>query len=127
MRAPARTVATGLRGCCANRFGRLAGYEDVNDAERLCRDPAMRWVDGEQEGSAYNVMPDLRHQRRPPPAPCTRLQPRHFLRTLSMPKTAEPWSLRFGCQHGQPPNFVAERPNGTENRPQTPSTPANFG
>ena len=25
-------------------FGRLAGYEDVNDAERLCRDPAMRWV-----------------------------------------------------------------------------------
>ena len=28
-------------------FGRLAGYEDVNDAERLCRDPAMRWVVGE--------------------------------------------------------------------------------
>jgi len=25
-------------------FGRLAGYEDVNHAERLCRDPAMRWV-----------------------------------------------------------------------------------
>ena len=29
-------------------FGRLAGYEDVNDAERLCRDPAMRWVVGDQ-------------------------------------------------------------------------------
>jgi Transposase DDE domain group 1 len=28
-------------------FGRLAGYEDVNDADRLCRDPAMRWVVGE--------------------------------------------------------------------------------
>src|SRR3954463_8647186 len=27
-------------------FGRLAGYEDVNDAEMLCRDPAMRWVVG---------------------------------------------------------------------------------
>src|ERR1700692_495952 len=27
-------------------FGRLAGYEDVNDAERLRRDPAMRWVVG---------------------------------------------------------------------------------
>jgi hypothetical protein len=27
-------------------FGRLAGYEDVNDAERLCCDPAMRWVVG---------------------------------------------------------------------------------
>jgi len=29
-------------------FGRLAGYEDVNDANRLCRDPAMRWVVGDR-------------------------------------------------------------------------------
>src|SRR5690348_3774208 len=29
-------------------FGRLAGYEDVNDAERLQRDPAMRWVVGDR-------------------------------------------------------------------------------
>jgi hypothetical protein len=29
-------------------FGRLAGYEDVNDAERLCHDPAMRWVVGDE-------------------------------------------------------------------------------
>ena len=29
-------------------FGRLAGYEDVNDADRLCRDPAMRWVVGDK-------------------------------------------------------------------------------
>jgi hypothetical protein len=28
-------------------FGRLAGYEDVNDADRLCRDPAMRWIVGD--------------------------------------------------------------------------------
>jgi hypothetical protein len=27
-------------------FGRLAGYEDVNDADRLRHDPAMRWVVG---------------------------------------------------------------------------------
>jgi Transposase DDE domain group 1 len=27
-------------------FGRLAGYEDVNDAERLARDPAMRTIVG---------------------------------------------------------------------------------
>src|SRR2546428_12233181 len=27
-------------------FGRLAGYEDVNDADRLGRDPAMRWAVG---------------------------------------------------------------------------------
>ena len=28
-------------------FGRLAGYEDVNDADRLAHDPAMRWVVGD--------------------------------------------------------------------------------
>src|SRR4051812_46057352 len=27
-------------------FGWLAGYEDVNDADRLGRDPAMRWIVG---------------------------------------------------------------------------------
>jgi hypothetical protein len=34
-------------------FGRLAGYEDVNDAERLCRDPAMRWVVGDRAVIGY--------------------------------------------------------------------------
>src|SRR5919202_1895401 len=33
-------------------FGRLAGYEDVNDADRLAHDPAMRWVVGGQAVSA---------------------------------------------------------------------------
>ena len=27
-------------------YGRLGGYEDVNDADRLGRDPAMRWIVG---------------------------------------------------------------------------------
>jgi hypothetical protein len=38
-------------------FGRLAGYEDVNDAERLRRDPAMRWVVGDRAitGSAASA------------------------------------------------------------------------
>ena len=27
-------------------FGRLGGYEDVNDDDRLERDPAMRWIVG---------------------------------------------------------------------------------
>src|SRR6202790_1820064 len=38
-------------------FGRLAGYEDVNDAERLCHDPAMRWVVGDKAitGSAASA------------------------------------------------------------------------
>src|SRR5918993_73488 len=38
-------------------FGRLAGYEDVNDAERLRRDPTMRWVVGDRAitGSAASA------------------------------------------------------------------------
>jgi hypothetical protein len=38
-------------------FGRLAGYEDVNDAERLYHDPAMRWVVGDRAivGSAASA------------------------------------------------------------------------
>ena len=40
-------------------FGRLAGYEDVNDAERLRHDPAMRWIVG---GKA--AKPVLRHRAR---------------------------------------------------------------
>jgi hypothetical protein len=38
-------------------FGRLAGYEDVNDADRLCRDPAIRWVVGDRaiEGTAASA------------------------------------------------------------------------
>jgi hypothetical protein len=38
-------------------FGRLAGYEDVNDADRLCRDPAIRWVVGDRAitGSAASA------------------------------------------------------------------------
>src|ERR1700687_4429867 len=34
-------------------FGRLAGYEDVNDAERLRHDPAMRWVVGGTAASGF--------------------------------------------------------------------------
>jgi hypothetical protein len=40
MRGPARTVAMLWQSV----FGRLAGYENVNDAERLRHDPAMRWI-----------------------------------------------------------------------------------
>src|SRR3954451_19042243 len=38
-------------------FRRLAGYEDVNDAERLCHDPAMRRVVGDRAiaGSAASA------------------------------------------------------------------------
>ncbi len=37
-----RSVLTGLLR--QSVFGRLAGYEDVNDAERLSQDPVMRAI-----------------------------------------------------------------------------------
>src|SRR6478752_971849 len=36
-------------------FGRLAGYEDVNDAERLRHDPAMRWIVGGKAAQARSA------------------------------------------------------------------------
>jgi Transposase DDE domain group 1 len=38
-------------------FGRLAGYEDVNDAERLRRDPAMRWIVGGKAATGAAASP----------------------------------------------------------------------
>jgi hypothetical protein len=38
-------------------FGRLAGYEDVNDAERLRHDPAMRWIVGGQATKGVAASP----------------------------------------------------------------------
>jgi hypothetical protein len=38
-------------------FGRLAGYEDVNDADRLSRDPAMRWIVGGRAVTAEAASP----------------------------------------------------------------------
>ena len=38
-------------------FGRLAGYEDVNDAERLRYDPAMRWIVGGKAAQGCGASP----------------------------------------------------------------------
>jgi hypothetical protein len=38
-------------------FGRLAGYEDVNDAERLRHDPAMRWIIGGTAAQGHAASP----------------------------------------------------------------------
>lgn len=38
-------------------FGRLAGYEDVNDAERLRHDPAMRWIVGGKAAKGRAALP----------------------------------------------------------------------
>jgi hypothetical protein len=41
-------------------FSHLAGYDDVNDADRLARDPAMRWIVGGNavDGQAGVDQPD---------------------------------------------------------------------
>ena len=50
MLADSRTGKNGWHGLVGQLrqsvYGRLAGYEDVNDADRLGRDPAMRWIVG---------------------------------------------------------------------------------
>jgi hypothetical protein len=38
-------------------FGRLAGYEDVNEAERQYHDPAMRWVVGDRAITGLRLQP----------------------------------------------------------------------
>jgi hypothetical protein len=48
--ADSRTGKNGRHGMVGqfrqSVFGRLGGYDDVNDANRLGRDPAMRWIVG---------------------------------------------------------------------------------
>ena len=48
--ADSRTGKNGWHGVVGllrhSVYGRLAGYEDVNDADRLGLDPAMRWIVG---------------------------------------------------------------------------------
>jgi hypothetical protein len=50
MLADSRTGKNGWHGLVGllrqSVYGRLAGYEDVNDADRLGHDPAMRWIVG---------------------------------------------------------------------------------
>jgi Transposase DDE domain group 1 len=40
-------------------FGRLAGYEDVNDPERLRHDPAMRWIVGGKAALGAAASPEF--------------------------------------------------------------------
>jgi hypothetical protein len=75
-----RHVLTGLFR--PSVFGRLAGYEDVNDAERLAHDPTMRAVVGRL------------------PANAVRLQLHalayilgNFLRTVTLPEEVKLWSM----------------------------------
>ena len=57
-------------------FGRLAGYEDVNDAERLRHDPAMRWIVGGKATSGYAASASQMGVSRPAGSRRTRTCPR---------------------------------------------------
>ena len=54
-------------------FGRLAGYENVNDAERLRHDPAMRWIIGGKaaQGQAASSSQMGRFETQWPAAPAS--------------------------------------------------------
>ena len=51
-------------------FGCLGGYDDVNDADRLGRDPAMRWIVGgkaiERQAASTSQMDASRRSYWPP-------------------------------------------------------------
>ena len=50
-------------------YSRLAGYEDVNDAERLCLDPPLRTaVGGRAKGTKQRPPPARWHASRPRPS-----------------------------------------------------------
>src|SRR4030088_625333 len=55
--APAGMAGMLSLECCDSRFGRLAGYEDVNDAQRLRHDPAMQWIVGGKAASDCAASP----------------------------------------------------------------------
>src|SRR5262249_11695294 len=74
-------------------FGRLAGYEDVNDAERLRHDPAMRWIVGgkaaqRSAASASQMGASRRNGSRRPTTSCRPVWP--VDRPCARPKTT-PW------------------------------------
>jgi Transposase DDE domain group 1 len=60
-------------------YGRLAGYEDVNDAERLSQDPAF-WLIGSDSGSFPGSPPANGSSRCLPPCGIGWPRPRSCLR-----------------------------------------------
>ncbi len=96
--ADSRTGKNGRHGMIGqfrqSVFGRLGGYDDVNDADRLGRDPAMRWIVG---GHAIKW---TRLSCRKLRDNAIRLQLHalaynlaNFMRTLALPKEIEHWSM----------------------------------
>ena len=75
-------------------FGRLGGYDDVNDADRLGRDPAMRWIVGGHaiKGTRLSCR-KLRDNTIRLRLHALAYNLANFMRTLALPKEVEHWSL----------------------------------
>jgi Transposase DDE domain group 1 len=78
-------------------FSRLAGYEDVNDAERLRRDPAMRWVAGDRavQEAAASV------------SQMGRFETEWLSRPENLAAHADLPGRWIGCVHGRRPPWIA--------------------
>ena len=104
--ADSRTGRNGWHGIVGllrqSVYGRLAGYEDVNDADRLGRDPAMCWIVGgkavERGGASTSQMGAVRDraagEQREPRGPCGPVG--DVDRPGSRPRSAEARRARHG-------------------------------
>ncbi len=99
----ARTVATLLVGLLRQSvFGRLAGYEDVNDAERLRHDPAMRWIVGGKAAQGRAASPSQmgRFETQWLDGDDEPLGARRSVRPMDRPRAWPPSAARHRARHG---------------------------
>ena len=83
-------------------FGRLAGYEDVNDALRLRHDPAMRWIVGGRAASGAAASPSEmgRFETRWLTAQKNLSLPQRFVRPMDRPCAWPPAAARHRARDG---------------------------
>ena len=95
--------------------GRLAGYEDVNDADRLGRDPAMRWIVGgkavERGGASTGQMG--RFETELLLSPAVRVQP--VRRPGALRAAPRQRAQRHQCRHSVP-NHPDRREDGCHSK-----------
>src|SRR4029453_7470425 len=86
-------------------YGRLAGYEDVNDADRLARDPAMRAIVGreglDRPAASTRQMGGVETEGVGPPAHTPPPRLRRSVRRLDRPGAPAPAAGRDHPRHGQ--------------------------
>ena len=83
-------------------FGRLAGYEDVNDAERLRHDPAMRWIVGGKAAQGRAASPSQmgRFETQWLAAPENLSALADLVRPVDRPGARPPSAERHRARHG---------------------------